>query len=75
VKPWRVRRRGRGTEEHEGKGAQPIGRECEKVTAARGVNSFSRKHESFFRETLPRAPEMPQEIPFDEHLGPRQPSV
>jgi hypothetical protein len=38
-----VHRRGRGTEEYEGKGAQLIGRECEKVTAARGVNPFSGK--------------------------------
>jgi hypothetical protein len=51
-----------GTEEHEGKGVQVIGRECEKVTVAGGVNPFSRKPESLFRETLPRAPELPQEI-------------
>jgi hypothetical protein len=66
-----VRQHGRGTEEHEGKGAQPIGRECEKVTAARGVNPCPRKPESLFRETLPRASESPQEIPIDGHLGPR----
>jgi hypothetical protein len=56
--PWRVRRRGRRTEEHEGKGAQAIGRECERVPAARGVNPFSRKHESLlgkpFRVSLNR---------------------
>jgi hypothetical protein len=73
--PWRVRQRGRGIEEHEGKGAQPIGRECKKVTAAHGVNPFSGKPESFFRKTLSRAPESPQEIPFDGHLGPRHPSL
>jgi hypothetical protein len=54
---------------------QSIGRECEKVTAARGVNPFSMKPESLFRETLPRAPESPQEIPLDGYLGPRQPSL
>jgi hypothetical protein len=42
-------RRRRGTKKHEGKGAQAIGRECERITAARGVNPFSRK-------TLPLAP-------------------
>jgi hypothetical protein len=52
-----------------------IGRECEKVTAARRVNPFSRKPESLFRETLPRVPESPQEISFDGHQGPRQPSL
>jgi hypothetical protein len=70
-----VRRRERGTEEHEGKGVQAIGRECEKVTAARGVNPFSRKPESLFRETLPRALELPQEISPDAHIGPRQPTL
>jgi hypothetical protein len=43
------RRRGRGTKKHKGKRAQAIGRECKRVTAARGVNPFSRK-------TLPFAP-------------------
>jgi hypothetical protein len=38
-----VWRRGCGAEEHEGKGAQPVGRKREKVTAARGVNPFSGK--------------------------------
>jgi hypothetical protein len=75
VKPWCVRRRGRGTEEHEGKGAQAIGRECEKVTVACEVNPFSRKPESLFRVTLPSAPESPPEIPPDVHLGPRQPTL
>jgi hypothetical protein len=37
-------RRGRGTKKHEGKGAQAIGRECERVTAAHGG-------EPFFKET------------------------
>jgi hypothetical protein len=37
------------------KGAQAIGRECEMVPAARGVNHFSRKPKSLFRETF-RAP-------------------
>jgi hypothetical protein len=71
----RVRRRGRGAEEHKGKGAQAIGRECEMVPAARGVNPFSRKRESLFRETLLRAPESPQEISLDGYLGPRQPNL
>jgi hypothetical protein len=35
-----VWRREWGAEEHEGKGAQAIGRECERVPAARGVNPF-----------------------------------
>jgi hypothetical protein len=73
--PWRVRWRGRGAEKHEGKGAQPIGIECEKVTTARGVNPFSMKPESLFRETLLCAPELLQEILFDGHHGPRQPSL
>jgi hypothetical protein len=68
-------RRGCRAEEHEGKEAQSIGRKYEKVTAARGVNPFSRKPESLFRETLPRAPESLQEIPLDGYLGPRQPSL
>jgi hypothetical protein len=55
VKPWRVRRRERGAEEHEGKGAQAIGRECERVPAARGVNPFSRKPESLLGKPF-RAP-------------------
>jgi hypothetical protein len=48
---------------------------CEKLTTAHEVNHFSRKPESFIRETLPHAPETPQEIPFDGHLGLRQPSL
>jgi hypothetical protein len=52
-----------------------IGREYEKVTAACGVNPFSRKHESLFGETLPRFPKAPQEIPLDAHLGPKQPTL
>jgi hypothetical protein len=35
---------GRGTKQHEGKRAQSIGRECERVTTARGG-------EPFFKET------------------------
>jgi hypothetical protein len=50
-----VWRRERGAEEHEGKGAQAIGRECEKVTAAHGVNPFSRKPESLLGKPF-RAP-------------------
>jgi hypothetical protein len=38
------RRRRRGTKEHEGERAQSIGRECERVTAAR-------RGEPFFKET------------------------
>jgi hypothetical protein len=51
----RVRRRGRRTEEHESKGAHAIGRECERVPAARGVNPFLRKPESLLRKPF-RAP-------------------
>jgi hypothetical protein len=56
ARPWRLRRR--KSEERECKGAPrarrrkgtAVGRECESVTAARGVNPFSRK-------TLPLAPQ------------------
>jgi hypothetical protein len=50
-----VRRRERRAEEHEGKGAQAIGRECERVPATRGVNPFSRKPESLLGKPF-RAP-------------------
>jgi hypothetical protein len=64
-----VRRRERRAEEHEGKGAQAIGRECEKVTAARGVNSFFKETKVLVRETLPRAPQSPQKISPNAHQG------
>jgi hypothetical protein len=57
------------------KGRRRLVENAKKVTAARGVNPFSRKPKSLFRETLPRAPESPQEIPPDAHLGPRQPTL
>jgi hypothetical protein len=68
-------RRQRGAEEHEGEEAQSIGRECERVTTTREVKPFSRKPESSFRETLPRAPQSPQEITRGGHLGSRQSSL
>jgi hypothetical protein len=53
-----VRQRERRAKEHEGKGVQAIGRECERVPATRGVNPFSRKPESLlgkpFRSPLNR---------------------
>jgi hypothetical protein len=52
-------RRQRGTKEHEGREAQAIGRECEKVTAAHGVNSFFKETRVLVRETLSRAPQSP----------------
>jgi hypothetical protein len=63
------RRRGRGTKEHEGERAQSIVRECEKVTAARGVNSFFKETRVLVRETLSRAPQSPQKILPDAHQG------
>jgi hypothetical protein len=50
-----VRRRERGAEEHEGKGAQVIGKEYERVPAAHGVKPFSRKPESLLGKPF-RAP-------------------
>jgi hypothetical protein len=64
-----VRRRERRAEEHEGKEAQTIGRECEKVTAARGVISFLKETRVLVRETLPRAPQSLQKISPDAHQG------
>jgi hypothetical protein len=69
VKPWRVRQHERRTEEHEGKEAQAIGREYEKVTVARRVNSFFKETRVLVRETLPRAPQSPQKISPDAHQG------
>jgi hypothetical protein len=63
------RRRGRGTKEHEGERAQAIGRECEKATAARGVNFFFKEIRVLVRETLSRAPQSPQKILPDAHQG------
>jgi hypothetical protein len=63
------RRRGRGAKEHEGIRAQSIGRECEKVTAARGVNSFFTETRVLVRETLSRAPQSPQKSSPDAHQG------
>jgi hypothetical protein len=67
-----VRRRERRTEEHEGKGAQAIGRECERVPAAPGEHPFFKETRVLVRETLPRAPQSPQKISPDAHQGPRQ---
>jgi hypothetical protein len=53
-----------GTESSEAKGRSDW-RECESVTAARGVNPFSRK-------TLSLAP---WEILSDAHLAPKRPSL
>jgi hypothetical protein len=69
VKPWHVQRRERRTEEHEGKEAQAIGREYEKVTAARMAKSFFKETRLLVRETLPRAPQSPQKISLDAHQG------
>jgi hypothetical protein len=60
LKAVRVTKRSHGvcdgaSGEHEGKGAQAIGREWEKVTAVRGVNPFSRKPESLLGKPF-RAP-------------------
>jgi hypothetical protein len=63
------RQRGHGTKEHEGERAQSIGRECEKVTAAHGVNSFFKETRVLVRETLSRAPQSPQKISPDAHQG------
>jgi hypothetical protein len=60
---------GRGTKENEGERMQSIGRECEKVTAARGVNSFFKETRVLVRETLSRAPQSPQKISPDAHQG------
>jgi hypothetical protein len=65
AKPWRVRQRERSAEEHEGKEAQAIGRECEKVTAARRVISFFKETRVLIRETLPRAPQFQGNLVYD----------
>jgi hypothetical protein len=61
--------RQRGAEEHDGREAQAIGRECKKVTAARGVNSFFKETRVLVRETLLRAPQSPQKISPNVHQG------
>jgi hypothetical protein len=63
----------KGHRELEGERAQSIGRECKRVTTARGGEPFSRKPESSLKETLPRAPQSPQEITSDGHLDPGSP--
>jgi hypothetical protein len=65
----------RGTEEHEGRRAQSIGRECERVTAARGGEPFFKETRVLAQGTLPCAPQSPQEITREGHLGSRQPSL
>jgi hypothetical protein len=62
-------RRQRGAEEHKGREEQSIGREYEKVTAARGVNSFFKETRVLVRETLSRAPQSPQKVSLDVHQG------
>jgi hypothetical protein len=64
------RRRGRRTEEHEGKEAQAIG---EKVTATRGVNSFFKETRVLVRET----PSARSSIAAENlaRRAPRQPSL
>jgi hypothetical protein len=68
-------RRGRGTKEHEGERVQSIGRECERVTTARGG-------EPFFKETRVLAqgnPSVPPSIAARDHARraprSRQPSL
>jgi hypothetical protein len=62
-------RRQRGTEEHEGEKAQLIGRKCERVTAARGGESFFKETRVLVRETLLCAPQSPQKILSNAHHG------
>jgi hypothetical protein len=66
-------RRQRGAEEHEGERARSIGRDCERVTTARGGEPFYKEARVLPQGNPIARPSIAAEITRDGHLDPGSP--